>query len=203
MGVGSLTEVKVERDQAAQRSTSGKVTVTLAVQAQSFLWVAKELGLTADVPMIIDVFPVLFNLGVNEMQTVANSTGSVAIQTEINKKGVKLLRWYHSMFLNTGSNLSGPGSLIPIAGSETIPHLLDMLEKYVDVEAKEKSKNVEILLMSSHIARLMHGARTTSCKSAKDRTSVFHTLEVVRIATRMGMLDRCVLPPLLTPLLSG
>ena len=140
VGVGSLTEVKVERDQAAQRSTSGKVTVTLAVQAQSFLWVAKELGLTADVPMIIDVFPVLFNLGVNEMQTVANSTGSVAIQTEINKKGVKLLRWYHSMFLNTGSNLSGPGSLIPIAGSETIPHLLDMLEKYVDVEAKEKSK---------------------------------------------------------------
>jgi inositol polyphosphate-4-phosphatase len=50
-------------------------------------------------------------------------------------------------------------------------------------------KNVDLLLASCFIARLLFGARTTSCKSAKDRTSVFQTLEVARQAEVWGWLD--------------
>jgi hypothetical protein len=49
---------------------------------------------------------------------------------------------------------------------------------------------VDLLLVSCFAARLLHGARTTSCKSAKDRTSVFHTLEVARLAQQAGLFSR-------------
>ena len=48
----------------------------------------------------------------------------------------------------------------------------------VELEASRPEKRVDLLLFSAYAARLLGGARTTSCKSAKDRTSVFHTLEV-------------------------
>ena len=64
-----------------------------------------------------------------------------------------------------------------------LPEALNLLRNAVETEAKKRSKSVSsLLLRSAHVARLMHGARTTSCKSAKDRTSVFQTLEVVRLA---------------------
>ena len=64
-----------------------------------------------------------------------------------------------------------------------LPEALNLLRNAVETEAKKRSKLVSsLLLRSAHVARLMHGARTTSCKSAKDRTSVFQTLEVVRLA---------------------
>ena len=53
----------------------------------------------------------------------------------------------------------------------------------MEVEAQECGKAVSALLLrSAHVARLLHGARTTSCKSAKDRTSVYTTLEVATAA---------------------
>ena len=56
-------------------------------------------------------------------------------------------------------------------------------------EASDGGKLVELLLLSCYIARWMKGARTTSCKSAKDRTSVFQTLEVARLAQRFKLLS--------------
>jgi hypothetical protein len=60
----------------------------------------------------------------------------------------------------------------------------------VEEEKRDRGKLVDLLLHSCIIARAMHGARTTSCKSAKDRTSVFHTLEVARHAVRQHLLDK-------------
>jgi len=63
-----------------------------------------------------------------------------------------------------------------------LPEALSALRAAVETEAKKRGKAVsELLLRSAHVARLMHGGRTTSCKSAKDRTSMFQTLEVVRL----------------------
>jgi hypothetical protein len=58
----------------------------------------------------------------------------------------------------------------------------------VEAEARDKAKNVEVLLAGCVAARLLRGARTTSCKSAKDRSSMFHTLEVARLAGRWALL---------------
>ena len=60
----------------------------------------------------------------------------------------------------------------------------------VEEEARSGAKRVDLLLVSCRAARLLRGARTTSCKSAKDRTSMFHTLEFARAAQDRGLLER-------------
>ena len=137
--------------------------------------------------------------GVNEAQSVANVAGSTDLQTEINRKGVADLWAYYHAFAefedqsltdtvvpprSTGSGPSGA------ATRRQLTELLESLNALVEAEAKDRGKHVDLLLVSSFAARLMNGARTTSCKSAKDRTSVFHTLEVARLAEVRGFLDR-------------
>ena len=56
-----------------------------------------------------------------------------------------------------------------------------------------REKNVDLLLATSEFARLVHAGRATSCKSAKDRTSMSVTLEQARILmTHHGL--PCVAP---------
>jgi hypothetical protein len=71
-----------------------------------------------------------------------------------------------------------------------VAELLRSLRGLVEAEARDRGKYVELLLVSCFAARLLNGARTTSCKSAKDRSSLFHTLEVARLAGGWGLLDR-------------
>ena len=52
----------------------------------------------------------------------------------------------------------------------------------VQAEAARPEKNVDLLLLGSRVCQKLGGARTVSCKSAKDRTSVYHTLEVAHLA---------------------
>jgi inositol polyphosphate-4-phosphatase len=113
------------------------------------------------------------------MQSVANSTGSTSIQTEINRVGAKELRSYFDLYRH---NQLGPVD-------EALPKLLDSLDHLVEVEGRLKSKNVNLLLESCYIARMLNGARTVSCKSAKDRSSMFQTLEVTCVALRNGWID--------------
>ena len=154
----------------------------------------------------VDVRPVLFNIGVNEMQTVANATGSTKMQTDINRTGLKKMQLYLEDFekfqerFDSSASASGAGGAGGVAvssgaGSFVVPWrdealkcrgLLSTIGAMIDAEesasAGTKSKNVDLLLASSFAARILNGARTTSCKSAKDRTSMFHTLEAVRLA---------------------
>jgi hypothetical protein len=144
---------------------------------------------TVGQPRDIAVVPVLFTLGVNEMQTLANAAGSTQLQTEVNRKGVEALLRYHEKLaaltlvpreVDDSSVGSEEGTAF---SSPLLPDLLKRLGAAVEGESKDRDKDVSgVLLLSCHVARLMHGARTTSCKSAKDRTSVFHTLEVVRLS---------------------
>ena len=94
--------------------------------------------------------------------------------------GAAALRTYCDSVVALGS--------ISESGANTVAELLESLDFFVGVEGHGASKQVDLLLFSCYIARLMKGGRTTSCKSAKDRTSMFHTLEVVRLAERLGVL---------------
>lgn len=128
------------------------------------------------------------------MQSVANTTGHTEIQTEINRHGVCLLREYLKAMLrfievsvDCVDSEDDPEVVVWRTG---VAPLLDELEALVETEAKSKGKHVDLLLTSCFAARIMNGARTTSCKSAKDRTSMFQTLEVSRLAQEWGWLDK-------------
>jgi inositol polyphosphate-4-phosphatase len=172
----------------------GSVIVTLTVNSlEAYDWITRIRGtsptqaITAAIPKI-QVIPVLFNLGVNEMQSVANVAGTKAVdvQTEINRKGANQLRAYYEACIKASVKLGSASS------EERLPSLLTTLEEHVETEARQRGKLVELLLVSCYVARLLNGARTTSCKSAKDRTSMFHSLEVVRLAEQWGWIDRSV-----------
>lgn len=130
-------------------------------------------------PGDLKLVPVLFNLGVNEFQTVANASRKTAIQTDINRRGVRDLSFYYERCVS----FQDDETLSP-----ELPLLLAQLADLVELEVRERGKHVDLLVTACVVARLLGGARTTSCKSAKDRTSVFHTLEVARLARRCGLL---------------
>jgi len=63
------------------------------------------------------------------------------------------------------------------------------LNQYLSLLKKEvwshKIKNVNILHIMEQITRILSGIRMTSCKSAKDRTSMAITLEEVRLCSQL------------------
>ena len=139
------------------------------------------------------------------MQSMANAAGSTAIQTEVNRRGAATLRAYHSDLVrifpewdassmvggsrSSGINAQGYGKG-GVAINNEVASLLDALDAAVEHQGRLRDKDVEMLLIGCDAARLMHAARTTSCKSAKDRSSCFHTLEISRVAERFGLLHR-------------
>lgn len=98
---------------------------------------------------------------------------------EINRAGLEKLAAYVDASLAQG--------LTPPDLADDIEPLMAQLYDAVAAEAAKPEKSVNLLLLSSQVARRLGGARTTSCKSAKDRTSVFTTLEVATEAVEGRM----------------
>jgi len=186
-GPSSASLVNLEQSAAATTShvtvgTCGKVTVTLRLDPPSaHAWALAALATTTN--RELKVVPVLMNLGVNEIQTVANAKKMTKVQTEINQRACQELKVYYARCLA----LEGSGAFSKL--SSDIPSLLTQLEQLVEGVATKRTKEVDLLLVGCLAARLLGGARTTSCKSAKDRTSIFFTLEVSDQAARAGLLN--------------
>lgn len=142
------------------------------------------------------VTPVFFNIGVNEMATIAESLGYCKEQHRSNFDNFDRLKRYHIMYkklpipepksseASPGKNsfiqTSPPSSTLKdnLVPEQVIMNMLDKMEELLRVNT---SKNVKILHVAEDITRAMNGVRVTSCKSAKDRTAMAVTLEQTRI----------------------
>lgn len=136
----------------------------------------------------ISIVPVLFSQGVNEMQTVANTVGKASLQREINVANfARLERYFDEYCKFSRLTCPLPWTKEPPDGFSDEKHdgyytfadqkaILEELRINVHRAGREK-KCMEILTLSSFLARSLGGGRVTCCKSAKDRTAMSVTLE--------------------------
>lgn len=150
----------------------GAVTVTLRITSrEDFSWMVESAGSAkSESELSIDARPVLITLGVNELQTMANAQkNATVLQTKINRKALKDLRAYHRSYGEFRLRVGRTSTAVHAVAE--CNRLLASLEELVELEASgTRRKIVDILLTSASVAQLMNGCRTTSCKSAKDRT---------------------------------
>uniref|UniRef100_A0A3B4BBA4 Uncharacterized protein n=1 Tax=Periophthalmus magnuspinnatus TaxID=409849 RepID=A0A3B4BBA4_9GOBI len=136
----------------------------------------------------VQVYPVLFNVGINEQQTIAERY-SLVMHDVILFITLYYQNIYHCLFM-----LFLHAGLPCFQTHSDIKELLETLGQNV---VTKKRKNVEILWLAGAICRRLNGIRFTSCKSAKDRTSMSVTLEQCAILRDEHQLSKDFFTPAL------
>ncbi|KAI1291100.1 Inositol polyphosphate-4-phosphatase type I A [Halotydeus destructor] len=131
------------------------IRVIIAVDSSSLL---------SNMTLNCSVTALMFNIGINEHATLAETLGYVRLQDEINKKSFYKLENYVTNLACLENNV-----------------LIDELAALRSELYSQRAKNVRVLQLMESIARKLQGIRFTSCKSAKDRTGMAVTLEEARL----------------------
>ncbi|XP_049923957.1 type II inositol 3,4-bisphosphate 4-phosphatase-like isoform X4 [Epinephelus moara] len=113
----------------------------------------------------IRIHPVMFNIGINQQQSLAERFGDSSLQERVNQQSCERLKAYCHTLTDKVPHM---------AGIQSLSDLLSSLDRSVETR---KRKNVEVLWTAATVCRRVNGVRLTSCKSAKDRTSMSVTLE--------------------------
>eukprot|EP00656_Telonema_subtile_P049358 TRINITY_DN6111_c0_g2_i2.p1 TRINITY_DN6111_c0_g2~~TRINITY_DN6111_c0_g2_i2.p1 ORF type:complete len:436 (-),score=72.64 TRINITY_DN6111_c0_g2_i2:72-1379(-) len=158
----SGTAIEIKWDESASTSVEPVVVVSLPSH-----WLPPPIltMIQASAPQCVRV--ALFSVGVNEMQTWANWCGDCSLEREINQDGLASLQ--QAVF----ACAPGPNKL-------TAERALALLEQELEHPV---SKQLSVLSLSAACARALGAVQLCSCKSAKDRTSMFVTLETSLLAS--------------------
>jgi len=129
-----------------------------------------------DIPCLVT--PVMFTQGINEKQNMAvafGATTSLQLQQSINRKHLQRMQRYFAKYRAHALEVGVEREYL-----EDIDYALGRLAAEV-ATSKLTKKNFGVLMQSSDLARKLGGSRITSCKSAKDRTSMSITHEETRL----------------------
>ncbi|CAG2166554.1 unnamed protein product [Oppiella nova] len=114
-----------------------------------------------------NVLCLLFNVGINEYATLAETLGSVKLQDSINKENYSLLDAYVNRYW---------------ANNALVVSHMSALKGEI---WSNRAKNIRIFHLTQQVVECVEGIRFTSCKSAKDRTSMAVTLEEARLCAQL------------------
>jgi len=161
---------------AGDHASASGLTISIAVGSNEFTILNRFFPHGS----FLTLHPALFNVGVNEMQTIARTMGSTAVERSINLEGLEVLKDYESRY----SNRKG-GHVSPYAAGR-LTQALSLLTEEV---SEAKPKQVSILMVGSQVTTMMDGGLWVSCKSAKDRTSMLCTLLCGQSLLERGVLE--------------
>ncbi|XP_054912216.1 type II inositol 3,4-bisphosphate 4-phosphatase-like isoform X2 [Poeciliopsis prolifica] len=173
----AITEARSERPDDLQPTLTGAwggFVVQVPLPSESFRSLPEELK----AGRLIRVEPVLFNIGINQHQSLAERFGDSSLQERVNQQSCERLRAYCNKLREKLPNMAGIQSLLD---------LLSSLDRSIE---SKKRKNVEVLWLAASVCRRVNGVRLTSCKSAKDRTAMSVTLEQCTILREQHTLSQ-------------
>ncbi|GLD93364.1 hypothetical protein PINS_up001956 [Pythium insidiosum] len=154
---------------------SGAYTVVVGVRCDDHLLAVLPPGIRSGGK--VTVTPVMFTQGINEMQTLANSSSGkkTTLQDTINSKSFGVLSEYTKQYLHVASSKNVDLSV----DAKEVTSLLAELGEKIESASKQmmKTKHPKIIQLGSKLSRKLMAGRVTSCKSAKDRTGMSVTLE--------------------------
>ncbi|XP_026177954.1 type II inositol 3,4-bisphosphate 4-phosphatase-like [Mastacembelus armatus] len=160
----TVTEARTEEPEDLLPTLSGTwggLVVEVPLPLENFRSLPQELQNKS----LIRVHPVLFNIGINQQQSLAERFGDSSLQGRVNRQSCERLKAYCTTLRDVQ-----PG----MAHLQSLSDLLLSLDR--SIEAR-KRKNVKVLWIAAMVCRQVNGVRLTSCKSAKDRTAMSVTLE--------------------------
>ncbi|CAH8484525.1 unnamed protein product [Schistosoma rodhaini] len=146
-------------------------------------WVHAPSEIQARGRVRIRLHPVSFVVGINELQSVAETLDKTAVQNAVNNHGLTSLRAYFNRYTK---HFGAPGRTV---SNQDVWDLLTDITHHLNTPVR--SKPVEVLQLASEITQAFHGLRITTCKSAKDRTAMSVTLEQVQWLKSEGMHESC------------
>ena len=122
------------------------------------------------------VLPLIFTQGINEKQSLAvafGNTSSLKFQQSVNRRNLQRLQRYFAVYCAHALEAGVDTDMF-----NNVEYNLGLLSAAV-ATSKLNKKNFRVLMIAADLVRELGGARITSCKSAKDRTSMAVTHEEV------------------------
>uniref|UniRef100_A0A3Q3LBL6 Inositol polyphosphate-4-phosphatase type II B n=1 Tax=Mastacembelus armatus TaxID=205130 RepID=A0A3Q3LBL6_9TELE len=141
VGVTDLSEVP--QHSICLSPCRGGLVVEVPLPLENFRSLPQELQNKS----LIRVHPVLFNIGINQQQSLAERFGDSSLQGRVNRQSCERLKAYSPKCVCSST------------------------------QEQQRHQSLSLDCLTVQVCRQVNGVRLTSCKSAKDRTAMSVTLE--------------------------